>query len=63
MGGIQMSFVHVLTLWPTYDNEVEVIGVFTTRAKALAFVKFEDDWGGTLEIKRMKLDCVTALWR
>ena len=58
-----MTYVHVLTLWPAYDNEVEVIGIFTSRAKAQAVVKFADDWGGELVIKRMKLDCVTSLYR
>lgn len=58
-----MTYVHVLILYYAYDNPPEIIGVFTTRAKAQAYLEFEDDWGGELEIKRMKLDCVTALWR
>jgi len=58
-----MTYVHVLILYPSIDNEVEIIGVFTSRKNAQKYVQYEDDWGGDLEIKRMKLDCVTALWR
>ena len=65
MGCLQMtySFVHVLTLYFDQDNEPEIIGVFTSRKEAQEYVQYEDDWGGHLEIKRMKLNCVTALYR
>lgn len=58
-----MTYVHVLILYPTYDTEAEVVGVFTTRKEAQKWLGYEDDWGGELVIKRMKLDCVTMLWR
>lgn len=58
-----MTYVHALILYPTYDDAVELIGIFTSRKNAQKYIKFEDDWGGDLEIKKMKLDCVTALYR
>lgn len=58
-----MTYVHVLMLYYDRDAQAEVVGVFTSRKEAQKYLKYEDDWGGGLEIKRMKLDCVTALWR
>lgn len=58
-----MTYVHVLTLYFAQDNEAEIIGVFTSRKEAQKYVQYEDDWGGELLIKRMKLDRVTALYR